>query len=295
MGRMRRLKIKGEEAWYHLISRTVGGEFYFGDVEKEKLVNVIKYFSKIYFVKVIGYCVMSNHFHLVIKSELPSSYTEQDILKRLNMLYPKRKDFSDEEIKKHIERFSNISEYMKSIKLTFSRWFNKLHDRKGYLWGDRFKSVLIESGEALINTIAYIDLNPIRAKIVKRPEDYRWSSIGYRIQFGNRDKFLSFDGIFNYEEKIAIRKYLSILYQIGMEEKQNKGKIQENEKYKIEYKVSSVLKNRIRYFSDGVVIGSKEFIMNYYNIAGKLIKKKERKAHKSSISENIYSFRCLMS
>ncbi|MCB4203764.1 transposase [Deferribacterales bacterium Es71-Z0220] len=294
MGRMRRLKIKGEEAWYHLISRTVGGEFYFNDVEKEKLVNIIKYFSKIYFVKVIGYCVMSNHFHLVIKSELPSSYTKQDILKRLNMLYPKRKDFSDEEIKKHREKFSDISEYMKSIKLTFSRWFNKLHDRKGYLWGDRFKSVLIESGEALVNTIAYIDLNPIRAKIVKRPEDYRWSSIGYRIQFGNKDKFLSFDGIFNYTEKIEIRKYLSILYQIGMEERQGKGKILLNEKSKREYKVSSVLKNRIRYFSDGVVIGSKEFILNYYNIAGKLIKKKERKAHKSSISENIYSFRCLV-
>ena len=56
-----------------------------------------------------------------------------------------------------------------------------MNNRTGYFWGDRFKNVLIEKGEALINCLAYIDLNPVRAKIVKRPEDYRWSGIGYQI------------------------------------------------------------------------------------------------------------------
>jgi len=56
-----------------------------------------------------------------------------------------------------------------------------MNNRSGYLWGDRFKSVLIEKGEGLLNCLAYIDLNPVRAGIVKRPEDYRWSGIGYRI------------------------------------------------------------------------------------------------------------------
>ena len=53
MPRIKRLKIEGEEAFYHIISRTVGGEFYLGDVEKEELLEIIRYYSKIFFVKVI--------------------------------------------------------------------------------------------------------------------------------------------------------------------------------------------------------------------------------------------------
>ena len=45
----------------------------------------------------------------------------------------------------------------------------------------------------MINCLAYIDLNPIRAGIVERPEDYRWSSLGYHVQTGNQDGFLSMD------------------------------------------------------------------------------------------------------
>jgi hypothetical protein len=58
-------------------------------------------------------------------------------------------------------------------------------------WGERFKSVIVENGETLINCLAYIDLNPIRAGLVKRQEEYRWNSIGYHAQTNNRDNFLS--------------------------------------------------------------------------------------------------------
>jgi hypothetical protein len=57
-----------------------------------------------------------------------------------------------------------------------------------YFWSDRFKSVIVENGETLINCLAYIDLNPVRAGIVEKPEDYRWSSLGYHIQTGNEKK-----------------------------------------------------------------------------------------------------------
>jgi len=56
MARTKRFKAKGDVAFYHVISRTVGGEFLLGDVEKEKLMSVIKQFSSLYFVNVIGYC-----------------------------------------------------------------------------------------------------------------------------------------------------------------------------------------------------------------------------------------------
>jgi len=55
------------------------------------------------------------------------------------------------------------------------------------------KVSLVDKGETLINCLAYIDLNPLRAGIVSRPEDYRWNSLGYHVQTNNRDNFLSTD------------------------------------------------------------------------------------------------------
>lgn len=74
--------------------------------------------------------------------------------------------------------------------------------------GDRFKSVIVEKGETLINCLAYIDLNPLRAGLVDRPEQYRWNSLGYHIQTGNKDNFLSLDfglkefGVVDSEERL---------------------------------------------------------------------------------------------
>jgi hypothetical protein len=80
------------------------------------------------------------------------------------------------------------------------RYYNKRHHRRGYFWGDRFKSVIVDKGETLVNCLAYIDLNPLRAGIVDRPEDYRWNSLGYHLQTQNKDQFLStdfwFEGLF---------------------------------------------------------------------------------------------------
>ncbi len=54
------------------------------------------------------------------------------------------------------------------------------HNRRGFFWSERFKSVIVDNGDTLINCLAYIDLNPVRAQIVEKPEEYRWSSIGLR-------------------------------------------------------------------------------------------------------------------
>jgi hypothetical protein len=55
----------------------------------------------------------------------------------------------------------------------FARFYNRRHNRLGYFWGDRFKSVIVENRQTLINCLAYIDLNPLRAGLVERPEQYR--------------------------------------------------------------------------------------------------------------------------
>ncbi len=117
------------------------------------------------------------------------------------------------------DKFSNLSEFVKEIKQRFSRYYNKAHDRTGYFWGDRFKSVILESGDTLINCLAYIDLNPVRANMVEKPEDYRWCSIGYHAQTGNKGDFLSMDlGLMGYNEmgaKERFADYREYLYEKG--------------------------------------------------------------------------------
>jgi len=70
---------------------------------------------------------------------------------------------------------------MRLLKQRFSQWFNTIHSRKGTLWEERFRSVLVEGGEALRTVSLYVDLNPVRAGIVKDPKDYRWSSYGEAV------------------------------------------------------------------------------------------------------------------
>jgi len=91
------------------------------------------------------------------------------------------------------DKWSSLSEFVKEIKQGFSRFYNRRHHRKGFFWAERFKSVIVDNGETLINCLAYIDLNPIRAGIVEKPEEYRWCSLGYHVQTNNRDRFLSLD------------------------------------------------------------------------------------------------------
>ncbi len=82
---------------------------------------------------------------------------------------------------RYTRRMHDLSEFMKSLLERFTKWFNRKHGRSGTLWEDRFKSVIVESGTAARTVAAYIDLNPVRAGIVKDPADYRWSSYGEAI------------------------------------------------------------------------------------------------------------------
>jgi hypothetical protein len=65
------------------------------------------------------------------------------------------KDSSRGQVPFYRHKWGNLSEYVKDIKQNFSRYYNKNHERKGYFWSDRFKSVLVEDGDTLINLLAY--------------------------------------------------------------------------------------------------------------------------------------------
>ena len=284
MARVKRLKLEGEVGYYHIISRTVGGEFYLGDMEKEKLLELIKYYSQVYFVKVIGYIIMSNHFHLLVRMEPWEEYTEEEIKRRIK-LWGKYDFVSRAQLQEISKKLSDISEYVKSIKQTFARWYNRRNKRRGYFWGDRFKSVLIEEGEGLLNCLAYIELNSIRAGIVEKPERYRWSSFYERYM--GMGEWLSFEGTGLKDFK----EYAEFVYMIGGIEVEGKKKLREGLKVP---KSDGVLLRRIRYFSDGLVIGSKGFIKEAYDKFSDIIMKKRRLPHRIKELGEFFSVRRLI-
>jgi REP element-mobilizing transposase RayT len=268
--------ISGEQAVYHVMSRTALPEFPMGAVEKDFLLGLIKRLSTLYFTEILGFCLMGNHFHLLVKMFPESDFGSEDIMKRCREFYGEDYVFPEGHLPHFRIKLASLSEFVRDIKVNFARYFNRRHSRRGYFWGDRFKSVIVDKGEALINCLAYIDLNPLRAGIVKQPEEYRWSSIGYHIQTSNKDKFLSTDfGLkeFNVKsEKERVRRYREYMYHAGSIDRPDKGKVKIidpriliKEKRK-DFKITqaSRLRYRTRYFTDSGIIGSREFVTSHY-------------------------------
>ena len=78
-----------------------------------------------------------------------------------------------------LARMWDVSAFMKLLKQRITQWFNRHSGRTGTLWEQRFKSVLVEgAGDVVATMAAYIDLNPVRARLVADPQDYRWSGYG---------------------------------------------------------------------------------------------------------------------
>ncbi|AEH44189.1 hypothetical protein Thein_0305 [Thermodesulfatator indicus DSM 15286] len=259
MPRIPRFFMNDPRAAYHVISRTaLPGHDVLGYEEKEHLLHLISWLSQVYFVEVYGFAIMGNHFHLLCRMLPENQFSDEEVKRRIRLYYgEKRKIFFYEEMfKKWRKRLGNLSRYVQDIKQRFSRWYNKRVDRKGYFWADRFKSVIIETGEALLNCLAYIELNPVRAGIVEKPEDYRWCSLGYRARIGTGKNFLSLDlGLPRYEEKSEKERF-----ELLREFVYGKGGLGEPER-----ETGEKFRQRIRYFTESLAIGSKSFVEETVN------------------------------
>ena len=214
---------------------------------------------------------MDNHFHILVRM-FPEDHGDTAALReRFTLAHGDQARFPSEKISNLRRKWSSLSEFIKDIKQNFSRYYNKKNGRKGYLWGERFKSVIVQDGRTLVHCLAYIDLNPVRANIVKRPEDYRWSSLGYHIQTNNQDGFLSLDlGMADWgiEAKERLRQYREFVYETGALDA-GKGarldpKLVKRERKK-GYKLTAAdrLRYKTRYFTESGVIGTREFVARH--------------------------------
>jgi len=306
MPRTTRLIIKDETAVYHVMSRTALDGFPLGDVEKDFMLDLIRRYSSLYFVEILGFCLMGNHFHILVRMFPEHKYTDEDIKKRYETFYGDDSMFASGWIPSLREKLSNLSEFVKEIKQSFSRYYNKKHHRRGTLWGERFKSLIVENGETLINCLAYIDLNPIRAGLVERPEDYRWNSLGYHVQTNNLDNFLSTDfGLkeFNVKsEKERIRRYRRYVYEAGAVNRPEQGRskvigdriLEKERKRDFELSRNDRFRYRTRYFTDSGIIGSKDFVSkNYMRFKHHFNSKNEKKPKPVKGLSGIYSLKRL--
>ncbi len=192
---------------YHVISRIVERSYRYGPSEKEFFVATMRRLEAFLDVRVLTYCVMSNHFHLLV--EVPEGadtvqLTPALLRDRLPLLYRKEalasaldeldramanaasptgtNTWLDSIVARYQARMGDLSVFLKELKWRFSRWYNQTHDRAGTLWEDRYRSVLVEGDEhALMTIAAYIELNPVRAGLIGDPKDYRWSGYGEAV------------------------------------------------------------------------------------------------------------------
>ena len=264
-------------------------------MEKDFLVQHIKWLAKVYFAEVLGFCIMGNHFHLLVRMAPGLEKTVEEIRSRFEIYYGEndKRELTNELIPALREKWGSLSEFVKEIKQGFSRFYNRRHRRKGFFWSERFKSVIVDNGETLINCLAYIDLNPVRAGIVKKPEEYRWCSLGYHVQTNNRDRFLSTDfglrefAVKGVKERLA--HYRRFVYE--------KGGLAIDAKDGLEgIDLSGVerFRYRTRYFTDSGIIGSKEFVSRVYQeFKGYFTSKHEKRPKAVQGLDGIYSLKRL--
>ena len=298
-------------AIYHCISRVVDRRFVFGEVEREKFRTFMRMYENFSGCRVLSYCVMSNHFHILL--EVPpmpeGGISDGELLKRLSAIQGEafvagvakelaearaagRDAYAAEIHGRFTYRMHDLSEFMKTLLQRFTRWFNRTHSRTGTLWEERYKSVIVESGIAARTMAAYIDLNPVRAGMVAEPAEYRWSSYGEAVGGGPKGNgkkaraglvraCMSHHGAgFEAEKWKEVSRVYRRLLGLALQRKRGKAGVEKdavraqmNEAealaadeaeeaggLKSALQLAAMLRRRVRYFTDGAVIGSKVFV-----------------------------------
>jgi REP element-mobilizing transposase RayT len=286
VARLARIKAENSGAFYHLCGRVAGviGDYPFDDKRiRRKIVDFIRLFAKVYCCEVLGFSIMGNHYHLVVHMNSLREMTQKELRARASLLYNDTllDSWPAANWKRFGARVFDVSELMRSLQSKIARWFNLTHNRRGRFWADRFKSVLLEDEKATFDCLLYVELNPVRAGVVKRPEDFDGSSLFYREV--KDDKWMSpITEITNRPKRgDAIRDYKScIYYRGGVPTGENQAPISKRilaEEEARGFSAEGLFTRRIRHFTDGLVIGSEEFIkekLKKLRVAGQYLRRK---------------------
>ncbi|MFH1359498.1 MAG: transposase [Candidatus Omnitrophota bacterium] len=141
----RPVRLLFEGAYYHVINRGQSKrEVFLDEKDYEAFLKVIRETCQTYKVNVVAYCLMRNHYHLIV-------YTPN----------------------------ANLPGFMRQLGGVYTQFFNRKYKQDGPLFKGRYKAIVVQEGSYLLRLIRYIHKNPIRAKIVERLDKYRYSSHGF--------------------------------------------------------------------------------------------------------------------
>ncbi|MFT4546301.1 MAG: putative transposase [Verrucomicrobiales bacterium] len=280
---------------YHCISRVVDRNFIFQEHERDVFRKILRQVEAFSGVQVLTWTILSNHFHVLV--EVPpkplTEPTDDEILERCRSLYSPQGmievewQFS-EALRmggadharlraRFLKRMWDLSEFMKTLKQKFTMWFNRTHDRVGVLWESRFKSVIVEGHwNSLLTVAAYIDLNSVRAGMATDPKDYRWCGYSEAVA-GDRNARRGISRALADLKPDANwgdvgPRYRNILFGIGEENSARTG-LSREEVAKVwanggKLSLPQLLRCRVRYFSDGLAVGSESFLESVFSALG---------------------------
>jgi putative transposase len=185
MARLPRIKVDSGPGWYHLCSRVAGSPNWFPFDEpaaRQKLYDILRFYLRVYFCDTAGFCIMSNHYHLLVRFLAFRKLDDSELLQRAKLLYrrPQAKLRTKRQRKRFNERLFDVSELMRNVQMAYAKWYNLNHNRRGAFWAERFKSVLLQDQQAVLNALLYVELNPLRAGLVSHPELWRFGSAHLR-------------------------------------------------------------------------------------------------------------------
>jgi putative transposase len=273
MPRDRRAKVESGDAFYHIFCKISGpkADYYpFTDkpVNRDKFIQLLNHFSQAYFCQLITYCVMGNHYHIVIRFDEATPKSRQELEACAALLYPNheiwRKGWSDEHWARFNDRLHDMSEFMRNVQQAFTRWYNKQNKTAGTFWRDRFKSVILADGQSVLDCALYVDLNPVRAGLVTHPEDweggaYFMRSIGQDTQLMDLHELMDLPLAEN-----ATRSYREMLYYRGnVQSKENDAIIPDDileREAARGFEQSGRYLKRVSYLSRGYVVGKRETV-----------------------------------
>lgn len=178
------------------MSRIGGKRFLLDDDEKAVLLKMIRAAAEFSGVELYTYAIMTNHFHLLVRVPKAKMVTDKELEDRVIALYGNSRAekvfkkwaiWEENDMNARVEeekcrlrkRMYDISQFCKTFKEAYTQDYNRRTGNTGTIWEGRFKSNLIEpSGRALLAVSAYIHLNPVRAGVVRRPEESNWTGYG---------------------------------------------------------------------------------------------------------------------
>ena len=334
---------------YHIVSRIVDRRFVLKREEKEHFRRLMRQYERFSGCRVLSYCVMSNHFHILLEVPPlpPEGLADSEFFKRLAVFYPApvlseirdrleaARELADpchaqEVMRPFLRRMHDLSNFMRGLLQRFTCWFNRVHSRTGTLWEQRFKSLIVEDGVASRTMAAYIDLNPVRAGMVKDPADYRWSSYGEAVGGGKKARaglvralhahrslkgtargwangvakeyrFILLEGAEERLEKTVgkTKKLEARVVRKGMTKAEVARETKALEARKRDLAISKAVRCRLRHLTDGGVIGGKAFVNEVFvRCRERFSEKRETGARKprgdlSALSGEIWSARDL--